>query len=529
MADLREGESVVVGAGADCDIVVAESVVSTRHIRIARTGGRLYVHDLGSSNGTHVDGFRVTQCEVTLDSRLGLGSWQSTVRAVLDRRRGPRPAAAAEPVPPRPAHTAPPQPGFGARIATGPQPATPAVGPAREVAVGERMVVLGRNADSDVVIAEPAVSAPHARVFRSGGRLVLEDLGSRNGTHVRSADGTWESYRHCVLHQGDVVRIGSQQFRFVRAPGREAPAAGARLDVADLDVIVNDRRSGLPLQLLHAVSFTVLPGEVVGILGPSGSGKTTLLNVLAGFDHPARGTVRIQGAPLFQPDGAVDAGIGALVGHAPQFDVVHGLLTVEEAVRASARLRGTAHWSDSEIDARVTQALRDVGLEARRDVRLGTDTEKTLSGGQRKRVNIAMELVLDPPVLLLDEPTSGLSSHDTAELMRLLRRLADAGRTVVLTIHQPSYSAFVQMDQALILEEGGHVAWFGPTAIDVFEQYNVTDREPEALLERMARKARPSEPGPWALKYAGSEARKRFVEGRAHSLGQTATAPPARI
>lgn len=493
-ADMR-----TIGAAADCDVVLTMPQVSGHHARLWREGELWFIEDLGSSNGVFVRGERVTRAQVAANEMVGLGSFQIAARDLM-KRKGKSPSTA------------------DSENAVGAQH----FGPAKVVEVGDGVLVIGREADCGLVVAEGAVSGQHARVFRNAGRLIVEDLGSRNGTFVRhGGTGDWQSYRACVLRNNDEVRVGSQVFRFQRQQGERR--AGARVDVRHLDLAVRHRSTGLELQLLRDVSFTALDGEVVGIMGPSGSGKTSLLNVLAGFDPPTRGKVLVQGQSIF--DGTeLASGMGALVGHAPQFDVAHELLTVEEAVRYSAKLRGPAQWTAADIEARVTQALRDVDMESRRLTPMGSETRKTLSGGQKKRVNIAMELVLDPPVLLLDEPTSGLAAHDTMELMGLLRRLADQGRTVLLTIHQPSYSAFVQMDQVLILEEGGHVAWFGPAAVDSFEFFGVTDREPGALLERLPHKASPDVQGQWALTYLNADIRKRMVDGRAQALEER---PPA--
>ncbi len=512
---LTPGKWYTIGAAPDCDMMVDAPQVSGHHARITLHGHGYLIEDTGSSNGLWLQGYRVPRAEAVDGDILGLGQFQIPV-AELVAKASAKSAGAIKAAPTAQAPAANPQAKMGGHPGTGPDRTPPADLAIRDVEVAAKSLTIGRESDCDLIVADSAVSGRHARVFRNAGRLILEDLGSRNGTLVRiGGQGEWVSYRSCALRRQDVVRVGKEGFRFRLASTDHRP--GARVDVQALELTVVHRATGAPMNLLNGVSFTALDGEVVGILGPSGSGKTSLLNVLAGFDAPTAGAVLIQGQPLHHQGNLAD-GMGALVGHAPQFDVAHELLTVQEAVRYSARLRGSAAWDAAEVERRVTQAIEDVGLSAKRSTPLGSETRKTLSGGQKKRVNIAMELVLDPPVLLLDEPTSGLSAHDTMELMTLLRRLADDGRTVILTIHQPSYAAFVQMDQVLLLEEGGHVAWFGPAALDSFDFFGVTDREPGALLERMPKKPDPAVPGELALRYRSSEVFGKLVQGRAEQL-----------
>lgn len=492
---LQPGRWYTIGARADCDIVIEASQVSGRHALIALSGDGFQIQDSGSRNGLFVHGERVQQAQVRAQDEIGLGSHRVLVATLLaPKDRGKVDSKGAQ--------------------------ATPEQAP-RTIAVGDKPVYIGREGDVDVLLNEQAVSSRHARLFRSAGRTILEDLGSRNGTMVRHAGSDeWVNYRTCVLRRGDLVRIGSSVL--LPTPVLAERRVGARLDVRDLGLTVTHRASGQPLTLLQQVSFTALDGEVVGILGPSGSGKTSLLNVLAGFDAPTSGEVLVGGQRLHVGD-ELRVEMGALVGHAPQFSVAHEHLTVREAIRAQALLRGSNDWSPSEVESRVQAAIEAVDLGSRAETQLGSEERKTLSGGQKKRVNIAMELVLDPPVLLLDEPTSGLSAQDTMDLMRLLRQLAGQGRTVVLTIHQPSYAAFVQMDQILVLEEGGHVAYFGPAAVDSFDYFGITDREPGAILEALPRKPDPSEPGTWARRFHQSEIAARFVRARAEEF---ALSPP---
>src|SRR5690606_5809976 len=196
------------------------------------------------------------------------------------------------------------------------------------------------------------------------------------------------------------------------------------------------------------------------LMGPSGAGKTTLLLTLNGYLPPTAGQVRINGEDLYSIYDALRGSIG----YVPQDDIVHPELTVYEAVRYSAKFRLPPDYSEDEIDRRVATTLAQLGLEGVAHLQIGTPEKKVLSGGQRKRVNIAMELVTDPVIMFLDEPTSGLAADDTTALVQLLADLAKkTGKTIITTIHQPAKDEYEKFNLALILGQGGVPIFYGPT------------------------------------------------------------------
>ncbi|MBW2526608.1 MAG: ATP-binding cassette domain-containing protein, partial [Deltaproteobacteria bacterium] len=232
-----------------------------------------------------------------------------------------------------------------------------------------------------------------------------------------------------------------------------------------LEVPDRDDRSKMKV-LLDNVSFKALPGDMIALMGPSGAGKTTLLMALNGYKPPMAGLVRINGEDLYN----IYDTLRGSIGYVPQDDLVHSELTVFEAVRYSAKARLPPDFSNEEIDERVMQTLRDLGLEAQAHLEIGAPEKKILSGGQRKRVNIALELVTDPVILYLDEPTSGLAADDATALINLLHDLTKAtGKTIIMTIHQPAKEEFEKFNNALILGYGGVPMFFGPTAPDAYQ------------------------------------------------------------
>jgi ABC-type multidrug transport system ATPase subunit len=246
---------------------------------------------------------------------------------------------------------------------------------------------------------------------------------------------------------------------------RSAPPRGVRIDVHDLSRHVRIRQHG-ERALLEHVSFTISTGELVAIVGPSGAGKTTLLEVMAGVAPATSGSVHFDGIDLHANLGS----FRTVLGYVPQDDIIHTDLPLRRTLRYAAELRLPSSTSAAEIDDSVRDALDAVGLTDHADVRVGS-----LSGGQRKRASIAVELLTDPHVFFLDEPTSGLDPVTSAELITRLRRLADRSATVVLTTH--SVQDLALCDRVVFMARGGCVGFVGTVdeALDHFDVTSVPD------------------------------------------------------
>ncbi|MFO0548883.1 MAG: FHA domain-containing protein [Polyangiaceae bacterium] len=331
---------------------------------------------------------------------------------------------------------------------------------------------IGRTPDNDIVIQHPQVSSRHALLHQIGGQLYIEDRGSANGTYVRghrappgqkiavsSAEKIYVGPMPLQIEisasgAAEVVQEEYAEEKWAGKPLYEIEAWSLFLEVPDRD------RTGQMKTLLDNVSFKALPGDMIALMGPSGAGKTTLLLALNGYLPPTSGVVRINGEDLYN----IYDTLRGSIGYVPQDDLVHPELTVFEAVRYSAKFRLPPDYSDDEIDARVEQTLKDLGLDGVRNLQIGKPEKKVLSGGQRKRVNIALELVTDPVILFLDEPTSGLAADDTTALIELLANLTKAtGKTIIMTIHQPAKDEFEKFSHCLIMGYGGVPTFFGGT------------------------------------------------------------------
>ncbi len=207
---------------------------------------------------------------------------------------------------------------------------------------------------------------------------------------------------------------------------------------------------------LRGISFSEGHGRLIGIMGASGAGKTTLLNVLNGIEAPSSGEVLINGVNLHTEKDKVEGTIGYI----PQDDLLIEELTVFENLYYNTKLC-FKNLSDKEITERVNKILHSLGLLDRKDLKVGSPLKKTISGGQRKRLNIALELIREPAILFVDEPTSGLSSNDSENVMDLLRELTLKGKLIFVVIHQPSSDIYKMFDKMCILDTGGYMIYYG--------------------------------------------------------------------
>ncbi|QYB04085.1 ATP-binding cassette domain-containing protein [Rhodococcus sp. USK10] len=253
---------------------------------------------------------------------------------------------------------------------------------------------------------------------------------------------------------------------------------GGRVDAVDVSRHVGGR------QILQELSISVEPGELVAIAGGSGAGKSTLLEVLAGLQPPSAGEVRHDGVVR-----GVRVSADSRIGYVPQDDIIHLEMPLRRTLRYAARLRLPAGTSAAEADRIVDETMQDLDLADRAEVPV-----RALSGGQRKRASIAVELLTRPHLFFLDEPTSGLDPSTAADVMRLLRRLTQRGVSVVLTTHEPA--GIDRCDRVVFLARDGHLAFTGsPT--EARRYFGVAD-----LAEVYDRLAREHTPQIWAQRFA---------------------------
>lgn len=205
---------------------------------------------------------------------------------------------------------------------------------------------------------------------------------------------------------------------------------------------------------IHDFSFTLESGQLVAIMGGSGVGKSTLLSLLNGTLHPQSGSITINGHDIREPEAK------ALIGYVPQDDLLVEELTVYQNLWYTAKLCFDK-MPEAELDRRVMSVLTQLGLDAAKDLKVGSPINKFISGGQRKRLNIALELIREPAILFLDEPTSGLSSTDTEKVINLLKEQTGKGKLIIVNIHQPSSNVYKLFDRLWLLDRGGYPVFDG--------------------------------------------------------------------
>jgi ABC-type multidrug transport system ATPase subunit/ABC-type multidrug transport system permease subunit len=403
------------------DIEIASNAVSRHHARIVPVRDGCWIVDLGSRNGTVLNGERF----------YGESRWLANGDTVVIG-------------------------GEALRFLTGQEtrfessaPPVPTTHPIRFS--GDRLSI-GRDDDNDVVLDDPNVSRFHAEVVKENGQIEVRDLTSRNGTRVNG-----QPTRRAVLQTGSEIGIGPYRLIFDGADFVARAERGTlRLDAEGIAVQVKDKK------ILQPTMISIEPGELVAIIGESGSGKSTLMKALAGVNPPTEGVITINGEPL--------AARLTDIGYLPQDEVVHPGLTVYEALDYAARLRLPQDTSKEEIETTVDRVLEELELEPHGNTRIGS-----LSGGQRKRVGLAAELLSQPSLLFLDEPTTGLDPGLESRMMGLLHDLAERARAVVVVTH--ATKSLDACGKIVVMGRGGRLCFHGSPAqaLDFFDAQTYDD------------------------------------------------------
>ncbi len=384
--------------------------------------------------------------------------------------------------------------------------------------------LIGADPRCKVRLEHPLIQPRHLAVRRdASGALWLEDRGTPAGTYLNG-----QRVRGAVrAGLGDVLQVGPYSARvgeYALEPLEQV--GGVDIQVRDARVEVPAGKAGRGARtLLDQVSLHIAPANMIVVAGPSGAGKTTLMRLLSGQQPAAAGHVEYNGTDLADCRQAY----APLMGYVPQEDIVHADLTVHEALDYQARLRLGDRTPAAVRDVRVDYALSLLGLLEQRN-----QLVKTLSGGQRKRVSIACEMLNEPQILFLDEPTSGLDPGLDKRMMLLLRLLADQGRTVVLTTHAIAHVDVC--DTLVLVGPGGNVIyagapqaaldWFGVQTLgDVFALVDTADSAAQAA-QRTRSAQRPGAQGPVFPARSGPPASGHLPAGAGRNGGLGGATPP---
>lgn len=468
---------VIVGRDRECDICFHDvnpddlTLISRVHAILRFDGAQWMVVDK-SQNGVYVAGSRANLVPIHDRLSIALGSPRGpqltfrvatsagppnprTLQSPADETLGESPETAmfrpaGPPAPTRPPSRPPVRP-------TGSQPSQAA--PPRPVSETRRVptppapsrtaesrgsLTVGRAKTNSVVVEDALASRVHAVLVSTPAGLEVRDNNSSNGTFV---NGTLIT--RAMLRDGDIVTIGNTDLLATGNTLVPQPAAARTrgLTAHGLALTIDGR------QLLQDVSFTAKPGTLTAVIGPSGAGKSTLVKLIGGAMPRSAGVVAFDGHDVH----AEYASMRSRIGMVPQDDVVHRQLTVEQALHYAAELRLPRDTSADDRRQVVERVLNELELTPHKKTRVDK-----LSGGQRKRASVAMELLTGPSLLILDEPTSGLDPALDRQVMTMLRRLADAGRVVIVVTHSLTYVGMC--DQILLLAPGGKTAFADPPA-----------------------------------------------------------------
>lgn len=454
-----QGKRVVVGRDpSQCQIVLAQGVISKVHAALEIDElHRVTLIDLTAKQTTFVNGQPITRRELHDGDRVGFGlggvvafTYQSALPG-LDYGTVPSAADAPSasrlviPTTSQIERDASPQlahgQGFDKRIRA-PGHSKPPVGTTIVRAAQIPVIRLGRAPDNNFVLDAPGVSRYHAILsYENGAQPVINDLASTNGTFMNGEPLTEPRQ----LTPDDLIFLGGFLLHVDGHTIKQHDLSASSITARHIGKTIDGKT------ILKDISLAINPREFIGLMGPSGCGKSTLMDALNGLRPATTGNVFVNDLDLYQNFNALRRSIG----YVPQRDILHDALTVERTLFYTAKLRLPPGTSAETMQNIISEVIQTVGLIEQRH-----SSFRELSGGQQKRLSLALELITKPSFLFLDEPTSPLDPETTENMMMLFRRLADEGRIVVMVTHK--FEKFREMHQIAMLTRGGHLAYFGP-------------------------------------------------------------------
>jgi ABC-type multidrug transport system ATPase subunit len=422
-----EQTAIVIGKASNCEVCITNSFVSKEHAQlIHNNNNELFILDLNSTNGTFLNEKKIqpgVPYPIKSGDRVDFTS-SGNVKLVFD-----------------------------------PDNYQSSKAPWRDPNIGNSgdifgttdiiekirlkgKIIIGRGTDCDIILpGQQSISRRHASIEKKGDQYFLTDLDSTNGTFLngRRISGSQR------VTEADTIFVGRYQLQL---KGR-ARNLSSQVSIRAENVTKRFKNGVVGL---HNSTFEIPAKSLTAVMGPSGCGKSTLLKALNGDSPPSSGRVFISGLDLSENYDYLKT----LIGYVPQDDIVHKELTVEQSLYYAAKLR-LDHASSEFIDQKIEQVLKDLNI-----VHIRKNLVRDISGGQRKRVSIAVEILTDPLILFLDEPTSPLDPQTIEEFLGILRKLAENGTTVLMVTHKPEDLSY--MDSVIFMAEGGYLVYQGESS-----------------------------------------------------------------
>lgn len=420
-----EGKITIGRIGYDADIGLVDKTASRRHGVIEAIDGKFFIEDLKSANGIYINGNRISANEpVEILSGDIIKIASSTLHFQpneQDKEKKPAPG-----------------PVIGKEKAK-------VTEKFKDQILQNGSLNIGRLPTNDIVLDDPTVSRSHAKISFSDNFYWIEDLGSVNKTYINGK----EVRSRTQLRDSDVVTISFFTINLLKGT-QDLRKVTNSISAVGIQKIYPNNKIGL-----QSLSIDIPRSNFVALMGPSGCGKSTLLKCLNG-DNPATvGEVYIHGLSLRENFNLIKKKIG----YVPQDDIIHRELTVYKTLFYAAKLRLPDDTSNVEIDKRIRKVMSDLNLGQDKERGIGTIKVRELSGGQRKRISIAVELLTEPTILFLDEPTSPLDPETIDSFLTSIKKLANNGTTIIMVTHKPEDLNYV--DQVIFLGIQGHLVFKG--------------------------------------------------------------------
>ncbi len=416
------GKRYKIGQASDCDITVSYETVSRSHLLIWEESGKLFVEDIGSTNGTFVNGYKLREGEaqeIAKDQKVYISN--KNVFLQIHSKAAEKNE----------------QNGTGLKGQKGGEKKGRSLS---DYLKNKQEIFIGRSKDCDIVLNDISVSRKHARVYKVNNKVFVEDLGSKNGIFVNG-----KKVSKAALNSTDTLFIMLHAFSLEKVASDYSEEAA--ISTLSISKTYSNGYKGL-----QDTTLQIPYKKMVALMGPSGCGKSTLMKALNGDNPPTKGTVKIFGLDMAEHFEMLKH----IIGYVPQENIVHEDLTVNDSLYYAAKLRLPEDTSEDFIKTRITEVLEALKIN---DKEIRKNKVSELSGGQKKRISIAVEILSKPKILFLDEPTSPLDPETIEEFLNCVKKLCEEGTTVVMVTHKPEDLNYVH--RVIFMGVKGHMVFDG--------------------------------------------------------------------